>query len=529
MRFYLITVFLTVGVLCYQTSDAASEPQEEPYDLLIKNGKVIDGTGNPWYYADIAIKDRRIAKVGKSLNIKAEEEIDASGLYITPGFIDVHSHAGPGLEEQSLSSAEPILAQGVTTVVINPDGGGSADIAGQQDRLEKHQLGVNVAQLVPHGTVRRKVIGSDDRAPSEDELDEMRALVKQGMEEGAFGLSSGLFYTPAAYAETEEVIELAKEAAAGKGVYSSHIRDESDYSEGLLASVEEVIEIAREAELPGIVTHIKALGTGVWGFSSPVVHRIEQARDEGVEVFADQYPYEASSTNLTAALVPSQARDGGRDAMLERLEDEDKRRQIVEGMNQNLERRGGADRIQIAEFDGDASLEGLTLDEIAEEFGEEPVEAALAMIEEANPKIVSFNMIEKDIQRFMRQEWTMTSSDGGLTEKGEGVVHPRNYGAFSRKLSRYVRDQQTVELAAAIRSMTSLPASVFGMKDRGLIRKGAVADISIFDLDEVQDNADYQDPHQLSEGMVYVLVNGGLAIENKAFTPDLHGEVLKRN
>jgi N-acyl-D-amino-acid deacylase len=526
--FSLAGLFTSCAAFSESTDVAPAETgiADKEFDILIKNGKLLDGTGNPWYYADIGINGDRIVWIGKSEAVSGRETIDASGLYISPGFIDVHSHASRGLSSESLSHGQPLLAQGITTVVVNPDGGGSIDIAGQRSALEEHGLGVNVAQLVPHGTVRRNVIGQADRQPTPAELDEMRSIVEEGMKNGAFGLSSGLFYTPGAYAETEEVIELAKVAARYNGVYSSHIRDESDYDVGLVYSVDEVIRIAEEAELPGIVSHIKALGTGVWGYSAAVVNRIDRARDRGVEVFADQYPYPASSTNLTAVLIPAWAREGGRTDMLQRLDDPELIDDIKIEMVANLERRGGAESIQIADYSADSSLEGKRLNQIAEHLGLDPIDAALEMIKTQNPRVVSFNMHEEDVARFMHQSWTMTSSDGGLVEMGSGVVHPRNYGSFPRKISLYVKEKQTIELPFAIRSMTSLPASVFGMHDRGLIRAGKIADIAIFDLENIRDRATYDDPHQLSEGVEYVLINGKFAVKNGQFEDGLSGKVL---
>lgn len=528
---FLSALLLPVSTLSGQPADSVKFSErkiiEQTFDLLIKNGKVLDGTGNPWFYADIGINEDRIVWVGKSDNVTADEEIDASGLYISPGFIDVHSHASSGLSSESLSQGRPLLSQGLTTVMINPDGGGSTDIAGQRAALEEHGVGVNVAQLVPHGSVRRQVIGEANREPDENELEQMKALVEEGMKEGAFGLSSGLFYTPAAYAKTEEVIELAKVASKYNGVYSSHIRDESDYNVGLIYSIDEVIRIAEEAELPGIVSHIKALGTGVWGYSAAVVSRIERARDQGIEVYADQYPYPASSTNLTAVLIPSSAREGGRSEMLNRLEDPDLIEEIKVEMVANLERRGGAESIQIADYSADRSYEGLRLNEIADQMETDPIEAALNLIKEQNPKIVSFNMNEDDVARFMSQSWMMTSSDGGLVEMGDGVVHPRNYGSFPRKISKYVKENRTIELGFAIRSMTSLPATVFNLHDRGVIKPGQIADITIFDLDKIQDRATFDDPHQFSEGVEFVIISGKFAMKAGEFQPDLVGKVLK--
>jgi N-acyl-D-amino-acid deacylase len=295
---------------------------------------------------------------------------------------------------------------------------------------------------------------------------------------------------------------------------------------GLIASIEEVIRIAGEAELPGIVSHIKALGTGVWGFSADVVHLIDQARDEGIEVYADQYPYSASSTNLTAVLIPAWAREGGRISMLERLQDPGLMPDIRTGMEDNLARRGGPESIRIAEFPPNPDFQGLRLSEIAIHLEQDPIDAALTLIKSYSPRIISFNMNDEDVARFMRQTWTMTSSDGGLVEMGSGVIHPRNYGSFPRKISKYVQEEQIIDLPFAIRSMTSLPASVFGMNDRGILRPGQVADITIFNLDTLRDRATYSDPHQLSEGVEYVMVNGKMAVQNGRFRSALHGRVL---
>ncbi len=530
-----IIIFSLAGIFtsCAAYSESTDVTQSDmktaeiEFDILIKNGKILDGTGNPWYYADIGINGDRIVWIGKSDNLTADEVIDATGLYVSPGFIDVHSHASSGLSSESLSHGEPLLAQGITTVMINPDGGGSIDIAGQRSALEEHGIGVNVVQLVPHSSVRREILGQANRAPNGDELNQMRAIVEEGMKEGAFGLSTGLFYTPAAYAETEEVIELAKVASKYNGVYSSHIRDESDYNVGLIYSVDEVIRVAEEAELPGIVTHIKALGTGVWGYSAAVVSRVERARDRGVEVFADQYPYPASSTNLTAVLIPSWAREGGRSEMLNRLDDAELIDNIKIEMEANLARRGGAESIQIASYSPNRSYEGLRLSAVAEQMGESPIDAALNLIKESNPQIVSFNMHEDDVARFMKQSWMMTSSDGGLVEMGAGVVHPRNYGSFPRKISTYVKEKRTIDLEFAIRSMTSLPASVFNLHDRGVIRSGQIADITIFDLDQIQDKATFDEPHQLSEGVEHVLIGGKFAVKAGEFQSELVGQVLR--
>jgi N-acyl-D-aspartate/D-glutamate deacylase len=503
---------------------AATHAQQ--YDILLRGGRVLDGSGNPWYYADVAITGDRIVAVGDLRAAQARRVIDARGLYVAPGFIDVHSHAGGGLATAELSGAQPLLAQGITTAAINPDGGGPIDLARQKEQLLRDGLGVNVVQLMPHGSVRSEVIGSADRAATPAELERMKQLVRTGMQAGAFGLSSGPYYAPGSFASTEELIELAKVAAEFGGVYTSHIRDESDYTIGVVAAVDEVIRIAREAKLPGIVSHMKALGPRVWGYSSALVKRVERAREEGVQVFGDQYPYDASSTGLSSALLPRWAEAGGGDSLRARLRDPATRARIRAEMVENLDRRGGAARIQ---FTGGANRAGRTLAQVAADRNVDPIDAALQLFETGGAgSIVSFNMHEDDIKTLMRQPWMMTSSDGGLQTMGSGVPHPRQYGTYPRKLRKYVVEENVVDLAFAIRSMTSLPATVFNIRDRGVLRPGAFADIVIFDLARVRDLATYAEPHKLSEGMVHVLVNGRLAVDSGSFARELHGRVLSR-
>jgi len=506
---------------------AMTAPAAAQHDILFRGARLLDGAGNPWRYADVAVTDGLISAVGDLDDASAARVIDATGLYIAPGFIDVHTHLGPGLATEELSPAYPQLAEGITTAFVNPDGGGPTDLVEQRARLLEHGLGVNVAQFVAHGSVRSAVIGSEDRDPTPEELDRMRTLVREGMEAGAFGLSSGLYYHPGIFAETDEVVELAKVAAEFGGTYQSHIRDEADYNVGVVAAVDEVIRIAREAELPGIVTHIKALGPRVWGYSNALVQRIERARQEGVEVFADQYPYEASGTSITGALVPRWAQDGGRSALLARLDSSETRVRIRNDIITNLDRRGGASRLQFQRHAEDHSIEGRTLQEVADERGKHPADMAMELLKSGGAGLVSFNMHDDDIAMFMRQPWTMTCSDGGITQMGNGVPHPRWYGTFPRKIRKYVIEEGVIDLPTAIRSMTSLSAGVMGLPDRGLIEPGRVADIVLFDLERVTDKATYTDPHQLAEGMVYVLVNGEFAVDNGEFTDVMSGEVLR--
>lgn len=525
----LAAAALSCAALAAPAAPAAAQTAAAPtYDLVIRNGRLLDGAGNPWVRGDVAITGDRIVAVGDLSAARARRVIDAAGRYVAPGFIDTHSHAGPGLATPALSAATPLLAQGVTTVFVNPDGGGPTDLAQQRTRLSAVRPGVNVGLLVPHGSVRGAVLGSQNRAASDAELERMRGLVRAGMAAGAFGLSSGPFYAPGSYAPTEELVALARVAGEHGGVYTSHIRDESDYTIGVVAAVDEVIRVAREGGLPGVVTHIKALGPNVWGKAATLVAHIDSARASGVEVFADQYPYEASGTSLSASLVPRWAEVGGGDSLRARIADPATRARLRAGMVENLARRGGAERMQFSRYAPDPSIEGRTLRQVADERQQDPVDLAMALIARGSAGITSFNMDSTDIATLMRQPWTMTASDGDLVTMGQGVPHPRAYGTFPRKLARYARDERTVGLEQAVRSMTSLPAAVFRVRDRGTLRPGAYADVVVFDLAKVRDAATYTQPHQLAQGMAYVIVNGAVAVDEGKATDARGGVVLSR-
>lgn len=493
-----------------QRSAAVSQRSVGSFDVLIRNARVMDGTGNPWRRADLGITGDRIAAVGRLAGATAARVIDARDRLVTPGFIDVHSHAADGLRNPALHQGQPLIAQGITTVIVNPDGGGPVDLAAQRAALEAARTGPNVGLMIGHGSVRGAVIGSANRAPSADELEKMKDLVRRAMADGAFGLSSGLFYVPGSFARTEEVIELTKVAAESGGLYSSHVRDEGNYAAGVRASVREVIRIADEAKTIGIVTHMKALGRDSWGLAPTLIKDMEEARARGVQVYADQYPYEASSTSLRAALVP-----GGVEP-------------TVAIVTENLRRRNGPDALLIASYRADPSLAGKTLTEIAKARGVDPVTAALALMDGGSASIVSFNMSEEDIAAIMRAPFTMASSDGGLIAVGTSHPHPRDYGAFARRLAVYVRERNVVSLEFAIRSMTSLPASVFGLTDRGVIRPGAFADLVIFDPAAVRDAATYAAPQKLAEGVSDVLVNGVPVRLDGRFTDAFPGKVLRK-
>ena len=505
---------------------AAPAAQAPTFDILVRNGRVLDGTGNPWYRADIGITGDRVVAMGNLGSAAAKTIIDAKDRYVTPGFIDVHSHAGGGLATEELKHGQPLLAQGLTTVFVNPDGGGPVDLAAQRTTYEKQRIGTNVAQFVPHGSIRREVMQMSDRDPNADELARMVELSRTGMADGGVGLSSGLYYAPGSYSKTAEVVAMAKATAPFGGVYSSHIRDESDYTIGVVAAVQEVIDIAEQGGVVGVVSHMKALGPASWGLSKKLVDNIEAARTRGVQVFADQYPYEASGTGIVGALIPRSAQVGGRDAMMKRITGE-LRKEIREEVKQNIARRGGADTLMISRYSVNPSFEGQRLSALAAKAGVPPEEYALQLLEKGDASLVSFNMSEADIETIMRQPWTMTCTDGDLVPMNVGKPHPRAYGAFARKLKRYVVERGSVDVPTAIRSMTTLPATVFGLKDRGQLRPGAFADVLVFDLARINDAATYEDPHRLAEGIDEIIVNGVAARRNGAFTGALAGRVLR--
>ncbi len=518
-----LAVFLSGLLVCSVSLHA------ETFDVIIRGGRVLDGTGAPWRYADVALNGDRIATVGFiDAAATARTVVDARGLYVAPGFIDPHSHAGPALAKRELAGAEPLVAQGVTTVLINPDGGGPPELGPQLAAIAQAGPGVNAVPMIGHNGVRIAVLGYENRAPTDAELEKMCALVRAAMQGGAFALSSGPFYTPGNFSKTDELVALAKVAAEFGGFYTSHIRDEGDYGIGLVSAVDEVITVAREAKLPGVVTHIKALGPHVWGLSAEVIKHIDAARAAGVEVWADQYPYDASSTGLGAALLPPWAQEGGTGALRARLANPEQRVRIRTEMLANLDRRAGPGALMFRRFTPDPSIEGNRLNAVALERGLEPVDLAIALLQKGSPDIISFNMRDDDVVAFMRQPWTMTCSDGDLVKFGEGVPHPRGYGTFPRKLKLYAIERGVISLERAVQSMTSQPAAIFHVKDRGEVRSGAFADLAIFDAAALRETSTYEKPHAIAEGMRWVFVNGRAAIVDGRFLDVRAGRVLSR-
>lgn len=486
-------------------------------DLIIRGGSLIDGSGSPATKADIGIKGDRIVFVGDSAGRKATRQIDATGLVVTPGFIDPHTHTASDLSDPKRSRNDAYLMQGVTTVVTGNDGDSPTAIGSTLAKWSQQGIGTNAALFIGQGTVRREVMGMADAKPTAEQLERMKALVDTAMKEGALGMSTGLYYAPGSYSSTEEVIEMARIAAQHGGIYDTHMRDESSYTIGLLGSVRETIRIGEEAHLPVMISHIKALGADVWGQSKDVIALIDDARSAGVEVTASQYPYTASGTSVTAALVPRWAEAGG--ALLKNLNDSSVRPRLIKEMEQNLARRGGPDTLLMT-ASRDKTIVGKTLAAIAHERNESPVDAAIEIVKAGGSDVASFNMKESDIEAFMRQPWVMTCSDGS-----EG--HPRKYGTYPRKLRQYVYEKHIIPLEFAIRSSTSLPAETLGLKDRGLLKPGYFADVLVFDPKTFNERATYQQPRVLATGVRYLTVNGQLAIDSGSLTPALAGKALK--
>ena len=500
------------------------------YDIIITNGEVIDGSGSSSVYKDVGIIGNKIHKIGNLSSAESERYIDAEGLVVSPGFIDVHVHLDPILR---LSNSESHVRQGVTTSLGGPDGTSPWPFGEFLDTLSQVGVGMNVAYLVGHNTVRRNVMGLENRAPSEEELNEMERQISAGMDEGAYGISTGLKYLPGSFSKVEEVIALSKKASEKGGVYTSHLRDEGL---GIIESVAEAIKISKDADIPVVLTHHKVIGKPMWGKSAQTLSMVDSAREIGLKISIDQYPYDASYTGISV-LIPSWARAGGQKEFVRRTKDPKLRDSIKKGIVFNiLNDRGGndLDRVQFAKVSWDKTLEGNTLKYWAKSLGLEPtVENGAELVIKAQlnggASAIYHAMDEGDVENIMKHPLTMIASDGRLVVPGEGHPHPRWYGTFPRVLGLFVREKQVLPLEEAIYKMSFLPAKTIGIKRRGLIKKGMFADITIFDKNTIIDRATFEKPHQYSEGIHYVLVNGELAIDNGEFQNIKAGKVLRKN
>jgi N-acyl-D-amino-acid deacylase len=500
----------------------------QQYDVLILNGKIIDGTGNSWYYGDIAIKDGKIVSIGKFNNITAPKVIDAKGLIVAPGFIDVHAHIEGGIFENP--TADNYIYDGVTTVITGNCGGSADDLKKFFWRIDSMRSSINVASLVGHNTVRRIAMGLDNRLATPEEQKKMEELVAQAMKDGAVGLSTGLIYLPGMYSNTEEVIGLAKAAANYNGVYASHIRNEENK---VVDAINEAINIGKSANIPVEISHFKVSGPANWGRSKETLPLIEAARKEGYDVTIDQYPYSASSTNLGVRL-PDWALAGGQDSLKKRINDAAMHQQIVKEMieMQNTYKYKNYSYAYVAYHGADTTLNGKNISEINKLKGRKAkmkyeAETILDMMLAGGAQMVYHSMNEDDVRYFIKYPFEMIGADGGVVVYGRGMPHPRAYGTNARVLAKYVRDEKLVSLEEMIRRMTSLAAQKFQLKNRGLIKEGMAADIVVFDLNEVADRATFEQPHQFSAGFHYVLVNGQVVIDNAKHTGVKSGMTLK--
>jgi len=519
-------------------------------NVIIRNGRIVDGMGSPSFRGDIGIEKEKIIAVGDLSKAEAEIEITAKGLIVCPGFVDIHTHTDTSFLVNN--KADSKIMQGITTEVVGNCGGSPAPItelgksfqsksnrykligwdwntvAEYHDRLETKGLPVNVALLIGHGTVRASVIGYEAREPSSQELESMKSLVEEGMKEGAFGLSSGLKYAPGVYAKTDELIELCKIVKKYNGIYATHMRNQGDK---LIESVDETIEIGEKSGVPIQIAHLKVKGRDNWGKAKNMLRIIDEAREKGIDVTFDQYPYRAGSTG-SWTITPKWSREGGIESFLKRLRNPEERMKIEEEIPQQ-EDWTGSERIIIVKFDPDPSLEGKDLDEIGEMRGKSPQSVMCDLMLEAGSSIptVHFYGWEEDVKEIMAHNAMMLGSDGSsLASYGElskGKPHPRSYGAFTRFLGRYVLNEGVMSLEDGIRRMSSYPAQKMGILDRGILRIGMFADVVIFDPEKIIDAATYDNPHQYSKGIEYVFVNGTMAVMNGKLTGNLSGKVLK--
>jgi len=499
---------------------------QQHFDIILKNGKIIDGTGNPWFYGDVGIIKDKIIKIGDLSKSDAGKIIDASGLIIAPGFIDVHTHIEG--DEIKTPTADNFIYDGVTSVITGNCGTSHIDIKKYFTYLDSLKLSINVGTLIGHNDVRKAVLGEAAVTPDETQLKKMQDIVEQAMRDGAMGFSTGLIYTPGLYSKTDEVVALAKAAAKYKGVYTSHMRNESDK---IFAAITEAIDVGRQAKMPVEISHFK-VGQPNWNRSSEMIAMVDSARREGLDVTVDQYPYTASSTTLNV-LLPDWLQDGGRDSIVKRLNDPLIRQKVVDEMITDMKRRkrDHFDYAVVARCDADSSLNGKSIGQINMDKGHPPtipeeIGTILDIVKIGGAGMVFHGMNEADVENILKYPLTMIASDSGIRLFGSGVPHPRGYGSNARVLGLYVREKKLIRLEDAIRKMTSLPAQKFQITSRGIIQPGMYADIVIFDAGKVKDESTFEHPHAYSAGFKYVLVNGILTVDNFKHTGTRKGVIL---
>jgi len=521
MKLILILIFFPLTILAQQKKATAT------CDILIRNGKIIDGSGNSWYYGDIAVKNGRIVAVGRQLNYTGEKMIDATGLIVAPGFIDVHTHLEG--DETKDPNATNFILDGVTTCITGNCGASNTDIGKYLLFIDSLKLSINVATLVGHNDVRKQVMGRANRDATPEEMDQMKNIVDKAMRDGAVGLSTGLIYVPGTYTKTPEIVELAKLVAKYNGIYTTHMRDEGD---SVVYAINEALTIGREAKIPVEISHFKLSGQQNWGRSKETVPMITAARKEGIEVTIDQYPYTASSTSIST-LIPDEILADGQDSINARLDNPAIRKYVIRSMLERLRKRKlkHFSYAVVAYYQFDTTLNGKSIEQINLLKGnkhkkQKEAETIIDIMKHGGASAVFHGMSEEDIKRIMQYPFNMFASDATIRVLGAGVPHPRGYGTNARVLAEYVRDAHVISLEEAIRRMTSLPAQKFQLHDRGLLHEGFAADIVIFDESKVQDVSTYDRPHAYSKGFQYVIVNGVLTAENEKHTGARAGQAL---
>lgn len=515
-------------ILLWLTLFAVTTTSAQEADLLIRNGRIVDGTGNSWFYGDVAIKDGKILKVGALGNMTAAKVIDAQQRIVCPGFIDVHTHLEG--EEAKNPTADNFILDGVTTAITGNCGSSHTDIGAYLRYIDSLGLSINVASLIGHNDVRKAVMGTANRPATEEELKKMEGIVEQAMHDGAVGFSTGLIYIPGAYSNTAEVVRLAKAAAKYKGVYASHMRDEGD---SIVSAINEALEVGREAHMPVEISHFKLSGQQNWGRSRETVPMIMNARASGIDVTIDQYPYTASSTSLST-LLPDEVLADGADSINARLQRPAVRKYVTDYIVAKLKKRKlkHLSYAMVAYYKADTSYNGKSIEEVnlllhRKHKATAEAETVMDMMQEGGAGMVFHGMSEEDVVRIMQYPFNMFASDASIRVFGQGAPHPRGYGTNARVLAKYVRSDNVLTLEEAIRRMSSLPAQKFGLSDRGLLRPGYAADVLIFDEKEVQDRATFEHPHAYATGFAYVVVNGKLVVENGKHLGVRNGHTLK--
>lgn len=495
------------------------------YDILIQNGHVIDGTGSPAIKAQVAVKDGKIVKIARQICGEAQTVIDAAGKVITPGFIDSHSHSDSQFSSNPLQTEK--IEQGITTSVAGQCGGSvcSANAAEFLDNAKGASLGANMALLIGHGSIRRAVFGTENRAPTPDELEKMKDMMRAAMEHGALGVSFGLIYTPGCYAQTDELIEIAKVVGQYHGIAAIHLRSEGDT---LTQAVSEFISIVRHSGVRGVISHHKATQPKNWGKVHTTLQMLEDANAEGLELYGDVYPYAASSTTFSSPFIPAAAKSGGTEALLRRMDDP---QTVAEWKTLFYNKYTDTQWVMVTRCPGYPEYEGLRVPEIAEKMGVDEFTAAMEIIRltKNGASAVFFSMCEEDVETVIAHPRMMICTDSGVTTAKSTMYHPRLRGSFPRALSRYVREKGVVSLPEMIRKMTAMPCAVYGLKSKGLVWEGFDADLCIFDPETILDRADFSNPHLHAEGLDYVIVGGKIAAVNATATGELGGTLLYRD